>query len=203
MVAIKPNDGPIAMYDPETGDCTLAEGYMQGIRGAIPKAKVATDAFWLDLTDMVSKLQIMKRHRAARPSRDAEIKYWERILKLATKAMLTTSATQVMNIAEARLRALRAFPGGFSRKINPNNEALYYWVLEELWCKHLGQQLGVSTNYNKVPGPLVRFFSACVNPLFSKPLTPSAIVSIRDRVRKRRENIETTKVQTRKRIKAK
>lgn len=85
------------------------------------------------------------------------------------------------------MNAYLAFKGDFSRKYNRNNEVLYSWILGELWCDGLGRELGISVN--NVPGPLIRFFSACVNPLLTKPLTTNAIITIRNRVRDRREKI--------------
>jgi hypothetical protein len=202
MVGSKPKDDPIARYDPESGKCILAGWYKQSISDVIPQGIKPTAAFWLLLTDIISKFLLMKKCRAARRSPAAEIKRWQRMAKLATEVIETATAVRVKSLADNQLQALRAFQGDFSRKYNRNNEVLYIWILEDLWCGRLGQELGVSIN-NDVPGPLIKFFSACVNPLLNKPLTPGAIVSIRDRVRGRREKIAiTSKVRARKRIKA-
>jgi hypothetical protein len=188
MVAGKPAIDPIAVYDPETCECVLAEDYKRAIREAIPPGIEPLDAFWRELTDIISKFFIMQKCRAARRPPADEIKRWEKIARLATtEGQQNTTQTAVKDLAEARLAALRTIQWDFSRKKNPNNEALYSWILEDLWCRGLGQELGVSSVNKEVPGPLIKFFAACVNPLLAKPLTANAIVTIRDRVRDRRE----------------
>jgi hypothetical protein len=204
MVAIEPNADPISVYDPETCECVLAEWYKQSIQDVIPQGIEPLEAFWLELTDMVSKFQIMKKCHAARRSPATEIKLWQRIAKLATEVIPTAASARVKDLAENQIRAHRAFQDDFTRKKNRNNEVLYIWILEDLWCRALGQGLSVSVN-NKMPtGPLIRFFSTCVNPLLSEPLTAHAIVTIRDRMRVRREKHKTAreKLEARRRIKA-
>jgi hypothetical protein len=206
MVAGKPAIDPIAVYDPETCECVLAEDYKRAIREAIPPGIEPLDAFWRELTDVISKFFIMQKCRAVRPPPAAEIKRWETIARLATtEGHQNTTRTAVKDLAEARLAALRTIQWDFSRKKNPNNEALYFWILEDLWCRGLGQELGVSSVKKEMPGPLIRFFAACVNPLLTEPLTAHAIVSIRNRVRDRREKHGKTheKLGARKRIKTK
>lgn len=203
MVADKPGIDPIEAYSPETGECVLSEPYKSGIMACLPRGAKATEAFWCELADMVSTFLIMEKCHAARRSPAPEIRRWQRIAKLATEVIQNHASAHIKILVEGQLKAYRAFQGDFSRKKNRNNEVLYKSILEDLWCTSLGQELGVSVN-NNVPGPLIKFFSACVNPLLTKPLTTTGIVAIRDRVRERREKIAiTSKVRTRKRIKNK
>jgi hypothetical protein len=206
MAAVKPAIDPIAVYDPDTCEGVLAEDYKRAIRDAIPRGVEPTEAFWRELTDIVSKFRIAQKCRATRRPPVAEIKRWQKIARLATtEGRQNASLAAVKNLAEAQLAAYHLVKGDFSRKKNPNNEALYIWVLEDLWCRSLGQELGVSSVKKEVPGPLIRFFGACVNPLLAKPLTANAIVTIRDRVKDRREQHKQLreKNQARKAIKTK
>jgi hypothetical protein len=206
MVAGKPVIDPIAVYDPDTCECVLADDYKRAIREAIPPGIEPLDEFWRELTDIVSKFFIMQKCRAVQRPPAAEIKRWEKIARLATtEGHQKTTETAVKDLVEAQLAALRTIQGDFSRKKNPNNEALYFWILEDLWCRGLGQELAVSSVKKEMPGPLIRFFAACVNPLLTKPLTANAIVTVRDRVRAKREKQRKTreKLGARKRIKTK
>ena len=186
MVSGKPSVDPIAAYDPVTCKCVLAEWYKHSIIRVVPKGVKTTAAFWLLLTDIVSKFQLMKKCRAARRPPAVEIKRWERIGKLASKVMQNDTSLHVQELAKNQMEIYGAFRGDFKRKANRNNEVLYGWILEDVWCRTLGQDLGVSIN-EKVPGPLIKFFSACVDPLLSKPLTANAIIAIRNRVREKGE----------------
>jgi hypothetical protein len=135
----KQNIDPVAVYDPVTCECVLADDYKRAIRDVIPRGLEPTEAFWHELTDIVSKFRIAQKCRAARRSPAAEIKRWQRIAKLATEGMQNATSAQVKNLAEGQLSALRAFQEDFSRKYNRNNEVLYIWILEDLWCRRLGK----------------------------------------------------------------
>jgi hypothetical protein len=178
VVVVEPHADPFAFYDPETCECVLAEWYKQSIRAAIPAGREPTELFWLVATDIASKFRIMEKCRAARRSSAADIKRWQRIARLAP------GSAEVRTLADIQISGRLAFQGDFNRKYNRNNDLLYIWILEELWCRGLGQKLAISLNKNATPGPLIKFFLACVNPLINKPLTANAVVSI---IRKRRE----------------
>jgi hypothetical protein len=184
VIVVEPNADPFAVYDPETCECILAEWYKQSIRAAIPAGSEPTELFWLVATDIASKLQIVKKCRAARRSPAAEIKRWQRIAKLVKEGVQDATSERITYLVERKITSHLAFRGDFSRKHNRNNELLYIWVLEDLWCRGLGQELAISLNENAPPGPLIRFFLACVNPLLEKPLTANAADKI---VRKRRQ----------------
>jgi hypothetical protein len=184
VIVVEPNADPFAVYDPETCECILAEWYKQSIRAAIPAGSEPTELFWLVATDIASKLQIVKKCRAARRSPAAEIKRWQRIAKLVKEGVQDATSERITYLVERKITSHLAFRGDFSRKHNRNNELLYIWVLEDLWCRGLGQELAISLNENAPPGPLIRFFLACVNPLLEKQLTANAADKI---VRKRRQ----------------
>jgi hypothetical protein len=190
VMVVGPNADPFAVYDPETCECVLAEWYKCAIRAIFPEGSEPTHVFWLVLTDMVSKYRILQKCHANRQPPAKEIKRWQKMLKLAAaEGKENITLTRVNDIAEAQLSSYRIVRSDFSRKKNRNNEILYNWILGELWCDGLGQALGVSVNENVPSGPLVRFFSTCVNPLLAKPLTTNAIVTIRNRVRGQREKL--------------
>jgi len=185
------DDYPFAVYDPETCEGVLAERYKQSIRANFPKNSEPTQLFWLVLTDVVSKYRILQKCHANRRPPAMEIKRWQRTAKLmAAQGKENITLARVAEIAKNQLSAYQSIRKDFSRKKNRNDEILYNWILGELWCDGLGQQLGISLNQNRPGGPLVRFFSACVNPLLNKPLTPSAIVTIRNRVRKQPQELQ-------------
>jgi hypothetical protein len=206
MIAGKPVIDPIAVYDPDTCECVLADDYKRAIKDAMPRGVEPSDGFWRELTDIVSKFRIAQKCRATRRPPAAEIQRWQKIARLATtEGQRNAALAAVKKIAEAQLATYQVVRGDFSRKKNPNNEALYFWILEDLWCRGLGQELGVSSVRKERPGPLIRFFAACVNPLLTKPLTANAIVTVRDRVLDRREKQRKAreKLGARKRIKTK
>jgi hypothetical protein len=174
VVVVEPNADPFAFYDPETCECILAEWYKQAIRAVFPEGSEPTELFWLTWTDMASKFPILKKCRAARRSPGVEIKRWQRIMKLVKEGVQDATSEQIIYLVERKITSHLAFRGDFSRKYNRNNELLYIWVLEDLWCRGLGQELAISLNEGALPGPLIRFFLACVNPLLDKPLTAHA-----------------------------
>lgn len=95
MVAGKPAIDPIKMYNPETGDCMLAEDYKRTVRKAFPRGTEPTEVFWLALADMVSKFRIMQKCRAMRRPPAAEIKRWKRIARLAKEVVQDATSAQV------------------------------------------------------------------------------------------------------------
>jgi hypothetical protein len=193
LAKVKPAIKPLAAYDAETCECVLSEDYKREIQDAIPGI-CPLDAFWGELADIVSKFKIMEKCRAARRSPAAEIRH-KRCQKIAKLATLDGEPTEplatIKNLAEEYLAAHQIMVKDFrGHEKDPNHEALYMWVIEDLWCRALGKELGVSSVGKKVPGPLIRFFTACVNPLLSKPLTANGIVSIHDRAKARRKRLE-------------
>jgi hypothetical protein len=194
MVVGKPAIAPLSAYDPDTCECVLSDDYKRAIKEAMPRGIEPTDVFWRELTDIISKFHIGQKWRAVRRPPSAEIKRWQKIEKLATtEGRQNTTLAAVKSLAESQLATLRLIEGDFSRKKNPINEALYTWIIEDLWCRGLGQELGVSSVNKEVPGPLIKFFAACVNPLLPKPVTANAIVTIRNRARDRREKQSKTR----------
>ena len=185
--AVEPKADPFAAYDAETCECILAEPYKQSIRAAMPAGSEPTELFWLVATDIASKFQIMKKCRVARRSPAAEIKRWQRIAKLVKEGVQDATSEQMTYLVERKLTSHLAFQGDFNRKYNRNNELLYIWVLEDLWCRGLGQELAISLNESSSPGPLIRFFLACVNPLLDKPLTAHAADKIARKQRGRQK----------------
>jgi len=190
MSAHKPAINPFAVYDEETCEGVLSEGYKREIREAIPSEICPLDSFWCELADIVSKFHIMEKCHANQRRAVDEIKRWQKIAKLLAGAKPTDNVQGMVEIAEGKLIAYRLVVGDFEGTKNPNHEALYMWVIEDLWCQGLGQRLGVSSVGKKVPGPLIKFFAACVNPLLSKPLTATGIVTIHDRAKARRKLIQ-------------
>src|SRR5258706_12515666 len=101
MVTGKPID-PIAAYDPDTCECVLADEYKGTIKDALPRGAQPTEAFWRELTDIVSKFRIAQKCRLARRAPAAEIKRWQRIAKLATtEGQRNANLAAVKNLAEA------------------------------------------------------------------------------------------------------
>jgi hypothetical protein len=184
VMVVEPNADPFAVYDPETCEGIFADWYKQSISAVIPSGMELTPVFWLLLADIATKFKIIEKCRAARRSPASEIKRWRRIAKLVKEGVQDATSERITYLVERKLTSHLAFRGDFSRKYNRNNELLYIWVLEDLWCRGLGQELAISLNKKAPPGPLIRFFLACVNPLLEKPLTANAADTI---VRKRRE----------------
>jgi hypothetical protein len=186
----KPTISPLASFDEESCECVLSETYKCAIRDAIPSTVCPLDSFWGVVTDIVSKFKIMEKCHANQRAAADEIKRWQKIADLLAGAKPTDNVRAMVEIAEAKLTAYRLVVGDFKGTKNPNREALYMWVIEDLWCKGLGQGLGVSSVRKKVPGPLIKFFTVCVNPLLPKPLTASGVVAIHDRVKARRKRLQ-------------
>ena len=82
-----------------------------------------------------------------------------------------------------RIQDCDAIAEGYKGRRNDNRELLYAGILD-LWTKHLGQKPVCSTTRGGTPcGPLIRFFSACVDPyLGDKAPTPHTIAGIVDRL---------------------
>jgi hypothetical protein len=182
---------PFADYNAETCEGVLSEDYKRAIRDAIPSGIKPTDAFWDTLTDIVSKFYILEKCRANQRRAVDEIKRWQKIAKLLAAAKRTDDVKDMVKTAKGKLTGYRLVVGDFKGTKNPNREALYMWVLEDLWCRSLGLQLGISRYADKKrPGPLIKFFAACVNPLLPKPLADNSIVSIVRRAKARRKQFE-------------
>jgi hypothetical protein len=182
---------PFEVYDAETCKGVLSESYKRAIRNAIPSGIEPPDAFWDALTDIVSKFRILEKCHANQRRAVDEIKRWQKIARLLAGAKPTDDVQDMVKIAKGKLAAYRSVVGDFKGTKNPNREALYMWVLEDLWCGSLGQQLGVSLYADKKrPGPLIKFFATCVNPLLPKPLADNSIVSIDRRAKARRKQFE-------------
>jgi hypothetical protein len=192
LTRAKPPINPFAVYNEETCECVLWEEYKRAIQEAMPPEIEPPDLFWAVLTDIVSKFQIMEKCRIARrmPAAETKRKRCQKIAELATMDGEPTEPLATIKIlAEQYLADHRTMVRDFrGNEQDPNREALYMWVLEDLWCRALGQQLGVSLYVDKKrPGPLIKFFAACVNPLLPKPLTANGIVSIHLRAKARRK----------------
>jgi hypothetical protein len=187
----KPATDPIEVYNAETCECVLSEDYKRAIREAMPPGIEPLDSFWDVLTDIVSKFKIMEKCRTNQRRAVVEIKHWQKIAKLVAKCHpADDNQDTVKTIAEGKVASYRTVIGNYKGKSNQANEALYMWVIEDLWCQGLGQELGVSSVEKEVPGPLIRFFIACVNPLLPQPLKASGIAEIHDRAKARRKRLE-------------
>jgi hypothetical protein len=176
---------PTGIYDFNTGE--LSEAYKRAVENALPTGVEPSEKFWIDLAEVVAGFFISEQNRASRRPPRAEIERFKRIVELATSpGKQHAELATIKSLAEAQLAAYQAIQRDFSRKKNAYNDGLYIQVLD-LWCRGLGQMLGVSSVEKKVPGPLIKFFSACVNPLLAKPLTGNGIADIVDREKRRRE----------------
>ena len=181
MVALESNTA----YDADTG--TLTDAYVLSVKGALPDNICVTDAFWRELTSIVTNYSMLRQNRARRPPA-AEIKRWQRIALLATKldAELPARSSDVLpdpmayrRLAESQIAGYQALNEGFNRKRNLHDVTLHRWTLD-LWHQGLGQPLGTSRDKNdgKISGPLVRFFVACTAPLLDKPLKVRGVAEI-------------------------
>jgi hypothetical protein len=192
-----PKPDVVAVYNAETCECVLAEDYKRAIRDAIPSGICLLDAFWRELADIVSKFYIKEKCRTNRRRPAAEIKRWQKIAELVVTDEKPTDPQAVVKAqAERQVAAYQMVAGDYKGKRNRSHEALYMWVLEDLWCKGLGLNLGVSSVGKKVPGPLIKFFAACVNPLLPKPLTAKGIVTIVDRAKARQKSLQKWRERT-------
>jgi hypothetical protein len=194
-VAARKPKSPHAINLPTVYDANthrLTEDYKRAVKEALPTGVNPPNNFWRDLTMMVIAYLASEQNRASRRPPAGEIKRWEKIAKAAAMEGRPHAALAVVKrIAESQLAAYQALPD-FSRKKNPYREGLYIMIFD-LWCRGLGQNLGVSGEGNPVPGPLLKFFGACVNPLLPKPLKPTGISSARDRENNRRERHAITR----------
>jgi hypothetical protein len=87
--------------------------------------------------------------------------------------------------AQARLKWLDK-PKAFRATQNPYREALYCGVLR-VWTEHLNGQLQYSRNRQGKPtGPLVRFLTACVEPILDQETPRAGVADIIERERNRR-----------------
>jgi hypothetical protein len=166
----------------------LSEAYKAAVTAALPSGVEPLDVFWRELAAVAAGYIISQQNRGRRRSPAAAIEYWQSVAKAATESdgKKDRALAAVKNLAEAQIAAYQAIKGDFSRKKNAHREGLYIGILD-LWCRGLGQRLGVSGVDKPQPGPLIKFFSACVNPLLSKPLTGNGIAQIVDREKRRYE----------------
>lgn len=73
---------------------------------------------------------------------------------------------------------------GFEGNRNMHRDALFRWVLA-LWHQGLGQDIGTTRDKatgTATEGPLFRFFTACTEPLIDKPLSPSGLSKVVNRL---------------------
>jgi hypothetical protein len=131
---------------------------------------------WLRIDKLTEQLaQQMRKLRRETPWSDPDPLLPNRVLAVLW---------DVHRRAQVRLEQLniRAFRG----TQDPHREALYSGVLR-VWTEDLNGQLQYSRNRQGKPtGPLVRFFTACVEPILGDETPRAGVADIIDRERNRR-----------------
>jgi hypothetical protein len=131
---------------------------------------------WLRIDKRTEQLaQEMRKLRRETPWSDPDPLFPNRVLPVLWEVHMR---------AQARLEGLdiRAFRG----TQDPHRESLYSGVLR-VWTEDLNGQLQYSRNRQGKPtGPLVRFLTACVEPILGEEAPRAGVADIIDRERNRR-----------------
>jgi len=174
----------------------LTAEHRRAILAALPPNVVMTDEAWAALEEIVVGF---RGFRSVRRRYLADWRRWRRIGDLTTKlaaeikllspeAPWSARALDILQEVNNRPEILyHATRRAFRGTQDPHREFLYWGVLR-VWTDQLGGELKYSMSRKGKPGgPLVRFFTACVEPVLKADETPRAgIADIIDREKESR-----------------
>jgi hypothetical protein len=178
-----------------------SEEYRHRVQSTLPPGAIASEKFWYELEATLDIFLRWERRRLRRPPL-AERDRWQRTadltsalakeLREADRQTLWSDSDpgwakralkelgKVRLRARARIEDCDAIAKGYKGRRNDSRESLYAGILG-LWTEHLGRELKYSAGPS---GPLIRFFSACVDPfLGDEAPTAHAVAAIIDRTR--------------------
>jgi hypothetical protein len=185
----------------------ITPAHQQAIEAAIPAGGVVPIEFWRDLDAAIGLYQTLQERRATRPPAEERAR-WQRIEKLADSLGKELRALRmkiswehsdplwpnralvalwgIRHRAEANRIGYEMRGAGFKRRSNPHR-ALLYAAVCDLWAIHLQQKLSYSMSPAGEPyGPVIRFFRACLEPVFgADAVMLHAVRGAIDRARKR------------------
>jgi hypothetical protein len=181
------------------------EGYQDAVSATLPRGTKVSEIFWFELEATLNTFLRWERRRLRHPPLAERVR-WQRMEGLATaliddlfKAHLQTPRTysdpnwakpalnelkRLRARARSHIKAYDAIVKGYEGRRNTSRQFLYAGILD-LWTKHLRQRLAYSRTPKGAPGgPLIRFFSACVDPYMGDEApTVQTIAGIIDRAR--------------------
>jgi hypothetical protein len=165
----------------------LTEEHRRAIAAVIPAGVAVTPEFWTELEEILVGFQRMHVRRA-RYDVKAERSRWQR-LKEDVAALAPQLGEKLVLELERKIGAYAAYHDtwrAFSGTRNPHRTFLYWGVLR-VWTDHLGGELRYSrATDGRTSGPLVRFFTACVEPILGVEWPKGGIADIVNRERKAR-----------------
>jgi hypothetical protein len=190
------------------------------IEAALPDGVTMTEEAWADLTEVVDGYRKFEHRRTTYPLKKerarwkrlgdaltkgfpAELRQYQDMLRSDPNPMLWRNrALAALGEIHRQVEMRAAFHNiwsAFGGSKNPDREFLYRGILR-VWTDRLGGKLRYSIPYRgaskskRLPsGPLVRFFTACVEPVLGDETPRAGVADIIERERADRARVEAEK----------
>jgi hypothetical protein len=152
----------------------LRPSHRDAIAATLPRE--VPGAFWDELEETVDAFLMFETRRLFKPPLERRDR-WLQIAALAKNE----DDDALRDYAEVRALAYAMIGAAFNRRSDPYRSCFLIGTVLDLWLRYIGDDLRVSRNRetSALGGPLLRYVSACIEPVLGKtpPETIKAIIA--------------------------